>query len=157
MAGVDANILHRDAVAELAGERSFARGQAYVREGRVTELARKDASITGRVRGAELYAVRLWVGDSTLAYTCSCPQGQEKAFCKHAVAVSLAWIERVSGTEPPSGAAGPRSAPQPEGASLRALLEARPKPELVEWLIELAALDPSTRSLLETRARRGPS
>lgn len=100
MAAPDANILHRDAVAKLAGERAFARGQAYVREGRVLALLRHESSLTGRVRGETTYLVRLWVGESNLAYACTCPQGQESNFCKHAVAVALAWIEKTGARLP---------------------------------------------------------
>ena len=94
MAAPDANILHRDVVAKLAGEPSFARGETYFREGRVLTLARHEMSLTGLVRGSDRYLVRLWVGDNNLAFACTCPQGQESVFCKHAVAVALAWIAK---------------------------------------------------------------
>jgi len=100
MAGVEASILHKDVVAKLAGERAFSRGQSYFREGRVVDLVRREASLAGQVRGSATYAVRLWVGESNLAFSCTCPQGQESVFCKHAVAVALAWIARVAARSP---------------------------------------------------------
>jgi uncharacterized Zn finger protein len=100
MAGVEASILHRDVVAKLAGERAFTRGQSYFRDGRVVDLVRRDASLSGQVRGSTTYAVRLWVGESNLAFSCTCPQGQESVFCKHAVAVALAWIARAATRSP---------------------------------------------------------
>lgn len=100
MAGADANILHKDVVARLAGEQAFRRGQAYFREGRVIGLRRRDTSLAATVKGAEPYSVKLWVGADALAFSCSCPQGQESVFCKHAVAVALAWIERAAPRAP---------------------------------------------------------
>lgn len=93
--GPFANILHQDALRRLSGQKTFERGVSYQREGRVTDLARKDASLSAVVRGAASYAVRLWVHEKGLAFSCSCPQGQESTFCKHAVAVALGWLSQA--------------------------------------------------------------
>ncbi len=87
-----ANILHQDTIRRLSGDGAFERGRAYFQQGRVEELARKEGSVQARVRGAETYDVRIWMKDEKLAYACSCPQGQDQAFCKHAVAVALAFV-----------------------------------------------------------------
>lgn len=88
-----ANILHRDAMLALVGARTFERGEAYFREGRVADLARQASSLSAVVRGGAEYRVRVWVKDDGLAYSCTCPAGADGAFCKHAVAVGLAWVE----------------------------------------------------------------
>ncbi len=88
-----ANILHRDAMLALVGARTFERGEAYFREGRVSGLARQASSLSAVVRGGAEYRVRVWVKDDALAYACTCPAGADGAFCKHAVAVGLAWVE----------------------------------------------------------------
>ena len=43
--------------------------------------------------GTVLYAVSIWVKGDGLGYTCSCPAGSEGDFCKHCVAVAVAWLE----------------------------------------------------------------
>lgn len=94
-----ASILHRDAIKALAGDRSFARGRDYFEKGRVTALARNKSSLTGVVEGETAYAVRVWVNESSLAYSCSCPQGEEGKFCKHCVALSFAWLAEAARKE----------------------------------------------------------
>jgi uncharacterized Zn finger protein len=91
-----ASILHRDAIQQLANSRAFARGRDYFERGRVKALARHKSSLTGVVEGETAYAVRVWVKDTGLAYSCSCPQGEEGHFCKHCVALSLAWLAQAA-------------------------------------------------------------
>lgn len=91
-----ASILHKDAIQKITDERSFARGRDYFEKGRVKALARHKSSIVGVVEGETAYAVRVWVKDSGLAYSCSCPRGEEGEFCKHCVALSLSWLARAA-------------------------------------------------------------
>lgn len=96
-----ANILHQETIRRLSGDGAFERGRAYFQEGRVVDMQRRDASVIAKVRGAkESYDVRLWMKDESLAYACSCPQGQEQAFCKHAVAVALSFVGKLPEREP---------------------------------------------------------
>jgi uncharacterized Zn finger protein len=91
-----ASILHKETLKSLADSRSYVRGRDYFERGRVKAVAREKASIAGVVVGEIAYAVRLWVKDSSLAYSCSCPQGQEGNFCKHCVALSFAWLAQAA-------------------------------------------------------------
>lgn len=43
------------------------------------------------VRGTRDYRVTLWVEDGDLASSCTCPVGGDGLFCKHCVAVALAY------------------------------------------------------------------
>jgi uncharacterized Zn finger protein len=95
-----ASILHRETIEKLAGGRSMARGREYFESGRVKALARDRASLSGVVAGTSSYAVRLWVKDSSLAYSCSCPRGEDGDFCKHCVALSLAWLAQAAKAAP---------------------------------------------------------
>lgn len=95
-----ASILHRETIETLADGRSLARGREYFEKGRVKALTRDRASLTGVVVGGAPYAVRLWVRDSSLAYSCTCPQGEEGNFCKHCVALSLAWLAESAKASP---------------------------------------------------------
>lgn len=95
-----ASILHRETLEKLAGGRALARGRDYFERGCVKALTRDGASLTGVVAGTSSYAVRLWVRDSSLAYSCTCPQGEEGEFCKHCVALSLAWLAEAAKVAP---------------------------------------------------------
>lgn len=96
-----ASILHKDAIQKLTDERSFARGRDYFGKGRVLSLTRNKSALVGVVMGESPYAVRVWVKDSSLAYSCSCPRGEEGEFCKHCVALSFAWLARAKDASHP--------------------------------------------------------
>ena len=85
-----ANVLHIETIAKLARTSVLERGRAYVRS--VIGLACKDAQLTASVRGGALYSVSIWVKGDGLGYVCTCPSGAEGDFCKHCVAVALAWV-----------------------------------------------------------------
>ncbi len=87
-----ANILHRGTLEALVGEKIFARGETYFRDGRVQKLERAQGVLTATVRGTATYEVRIWASRDGVAYKCQCPFGAEGLFCKHAVAVALAWV-----------------------------------------------------------------
>jgi ribosomal protein S18 acetylase RimI-like enzyme len=90
---VFANILHRGAVEALAGSPIFARGERYFAEGRVRSLERTRGELRGVVDGTASYPCRIWVKGDSLAYHCECPYCQEDgAYCKHLVALALAWL-----------------------------------------------------------------
>jgi len=78
----------------LAGERGFARGELYHKEARVTDLSIGHEVISARVLGTETYRVRLSCTNNRLTYKCTCPFGEDGNFCKHCVAVGLAWLEQ---------------------------------------------------------------
>jgi uncharacterized Zn finger protein len=89
-----ANVLHADTIAKLARGAALARGRAYVADGRVKALAKKDGQLVGAVYGTTLYAVSIWIKGDGLGYACSCPAGVEGDFCKHCVAIAVAWVEQ---------------------------------------------------------------
>lgn len=84
-----ASLLDQAAIRELAGERSFARGVAYQREGRVEFGTVGQERVAAVVRGTMPYETALWVGGGDLAWSCSCPVGDDGDFCKHCVALAL--------------------------------------------------------------------
>src|SRR6266511_1616640 len=87
-------LLNESTLEELAGERAFDRGVDYFEEGRVAGLKEQDGVITARVRGTYEYRVKLWADEDELTFDCNCPVGQDRIFCKHCVAVGLAWLDR---------------------------------------------------------------
>lgn len=85
-----ASVLTQKSLRRLAGERSFERGRDYCADDLVRSLRFDGETIAATVAGTEAYRVKLWAEEGDLAYSCSCPFGQEGAFCKHCVAAGLA-------------------------------------------------------------------
>jgi len=71
----------------MAGGRSYQRGEDYFAADRVGALLEHDGAVTAKVRGTRAYRVELWAQEDTLGFSCTCPVGDEGAFCKHCVAV----------------------------------------------------------------------
>lgn len=95
MGSLFASILHKDAIKTIADHRSYARGREYFEQGRVLALARSGHSLSGVVSGAVAYTAKVWVHESSLAYSCTCPRGLDGDFCKHCVALSFAWLAQA--------------------------------------------------------------
>lgn len=131
-------------LAQLAGEKSFARGAGYFDAGAVADLVQTRDAIRAVVLGNEEHRVVLRPAGRALEWSCTCPLGEEGTFCKHAVAAGLAWLAR-------EGEGGD------DLGGLRAHLESENKESLIELLVEQAANDPELRARLEAAAlRRGP-
>ncbi len=84
-------LISRANLEEMAGATAFQRGETYFAEGAVGLLRATDDKLTARVEGSEIYQVELWGDDDELAYDCTCPRAADGYFCKHCVAVGLAW------------------------------------------------------------------
>ena len=93
-----ANILHRETIAMIVGAKTFERGEQCFASGRVLGVESSVGELAGIVRPVETgrapYAVRIWVKDDGLAYECTCPVGTSRQFCKHAVAIALAHLQK---------------------------------------------------------------
>jgi uncharacterized Zn finger protein len=76
----------------FAGSAVFARGEEYFNSGVVSRIKVIENTLSARVTGSYPYAVSMWEEDGGIEYECSCPQGEEGNFCKHCVAVGLAWL-----------------------------------------------------------------
>lgn len=90
----------------IAGTAYFARGKIYRDQNRVQWLDEDEEGVNARVRGTRDYTVQLWDEGGKIQYNCDCPIGQDGEFCKHCVAVALAWLG-----EPESQPARPGEAP----------------------------------------------
>src|SRR5215210_8120262 len=126
-------ILTRGVLLELAGERYFERGEGYHRDRHVRSLVEHDRVIAAKVLGAHEYRVKLWVEDDGLDYSCDCPLGVDGEFCKHCVAVGLAWLE--------GGFSEDTSGDVATMDEVRAYLDGREKDELVGIVMEQAMED----------------
>lgn len=148
-------ILTCDKLLELADERSYARGEAYFEDGLVQSLAENLNVVTSRVQGTRTYQVKLWAEDSELAASCTCPWAAEGNFCKHCVAVGLAWLAQdseASNGEPKAGKTPAKPKVTPD--DVRAMLKTEGKGYLIEMIMSQAAADNALAERLVMKAAR---
>src|SRR5919202_1448260 len=143
-------ILTYDALLELAGERYFRRGENYYYEGRVHALVEHEGAIVAKVLGTYEYRVRFQAEDDELVYSCDCPLGVDGEFCKHCVAVGLAWLKGEAEHDLSEVGAEPVTTMD----DVRAYLEGQEKDVLVRLLMEQAMEDERLRERLLLRAAR---
>jgi uncharacterized Zn finger protein len=140
----------------LAGPGSFGRGEDYFAAGRVRSLDEQEAGgVLAQVRGNADYSVKLWEDNGELAYSCTCPHGDDGEFCKHCVAAGLAVL---AGAVKPPRTRRPRRRLTLE--DVREYLGREDKAALVELLMERAVWDETLRGQLvlrtaKSRKRRG--
>jgi uncharacterized Zn finger protein len=149
-------IITHDGLEALAGERSFARGEEYFESGCVHSLSENLNVITAVVQGTSIYEVRLWAEDGELEASCTCPWAEEGNFCKHCVAVGLAWLawdKPRAKAEPGKGRAAAK--PGLTKDDVRDMLKAEDKDHLVEMIMEQAASDRGLAERLVIRTARG--
>jgi len=147
-----AAFLERGALRRMAGGVSFERGEDYYLDRQVKSLAENEGTITAKVQGTRPYQVELWIEEDDLEYFCTCPMGADGEFCKHCVAVGLAWLEagdpKFSGKGKPS--------PRVTIDDVRTYLLEEDKNVLVEMLVDRAIEDDRLRQrLLMKAAKKG--
>src|SRR5882724_7528411 len=132
----------------LAGKVWFARGEAYYQQGRVAELSEHNGKLSAIVTGTEDYRVRLWTEDNDLAYSCTCPLGDDEQFCKHCVAAALAWLA------PAQNEGDTPQRTKPPKNDLREFLETQEKEGLIAMLLREAENNRGARERLQLEAAR---
>jgi uncharacterized Zn finger protein len=135
-------IVSEQSVRAAADARSFERGRAYFRDGRVQLVQADRAGVAAVVDGGNAYRVRLTATPEGLAGQCTCPYGAEGMFCKHCVAAALAWLD--NGTKV--------AHQQPTPDVLRRFLLAQDVDWLVDELLHAAASDPALQARLDLAA-----
>jgi tetratricopeptide (TPR) repeat protein len=121
-----------DALRDLAGEKVFARGEAYCCSGQVEILAIEPARVVAQVSGTEDYRTVLTGRGKRIGGECSCRAFEEWGFCKHMVAVAL--MANAEGGEAKAEGAGTLS-------RIRQHLKSKSIDTLVEMIVELAERD----------------
>jgi uncharacterized Zn finger protein len=151
-----AEVLTLAEVQSLADTKTFTRGKAYFHEGAVSRLEAHDGAVRATVHGTHRYRVELAVKDGSLAYGCNCPVGDAGAFCKHAVAVALAWLEN-SGAEvfhaEEAAPAKPRKKRQTYEELMHEYVATLDPDTLRELLLDVAGRDRTLRDKLLFGAR----
>ena len=83
--------LSESVIATLAGEAAYQRGLEYYNDGRVEQLNINGTQISASVKGQKQYRVSLNHTAKMFDGSCDCPASDNFDFCKHCVAVSLAY------------------------------------------------------------------
>lgn len=148
-----ADLISRATLEDFAGTTVFRRGEEYFSIGAVGHLRAIDDRITARVEGSETYTVELHEDDGELAYDCTCPHAADGNFCKHCVAVGLAWLEdAASGAK--SGKTSGKKKQRDPWREIKAYLTTQPAETLIEWLLNVAARDDRLYQSLLLKAER---
>jgi uncharacterized Zn finger protein len=142
------NLITRDTLEDLAGTTAFRRGEQYFSVGAVGRLRAAKQSISAKVEGSETYSVKLWDDDGALGYECTCPHAVEGYFCKHCVALGLAWLAEHSAGRDSGGVPDKQKRPDP-WSDIRNYLSTQPPERLINLLLQAAQEDERLhRSLL---------
>ena len=137
----------------LAGTTAFQRGKEYFSAGAVERLRVSGDKITARVEGTETYQVELRDDDGDLAYDCTCPRAADGYFCKHCVAVGLAWLAENSAA-PKTGAASGKKKRSDPWRDIKEYLATQPPETLVHLLLDVAQRDDRLYQSLLLKAER---
>jgi tetratricopeptide (TPR) repeat protein len=142
-------------IRRLASGESYQKGQDYLSGGHVDALGENGGSVSAVVRGTHDYAVTLGADEGVLDYSCDCPLGSEGAFCKHCVAVALAWLNRTVGPVKPA-ARGKAKEMTLTGA--KKILETEDKDTLIRMMFDWAKDDDRLhgRIIVYAARRSGP-
>jgi uncharacterized Zn finger protein len=139
----------RQSLEECAGPKVFERGEAYFDHGAVSRLRDSGSKVSARVEGTENYRAELWTDGQELAYDCTCPHAEEGNFCKHCVALGLAFLAEREAGGFPEFAEERESWPR-----LRQYLLLQPPETLVNWLLDAAQMDDRLHQHLLLEAER---
>ncbi len=148
-------LISRATLEDLAGTTAFHRGDEYFSVGAVGRLRVTEDKITAKVQGTETYRVDLRDDDGDLAGDCTCPRAADGYFCKHCVAVGLAWLAENSAA-PKSGVASGKKKRRDPWRDIKEYLTTQPPETLVDLLLDVAQRDDRLyQSLLLNAERTG--
>lgn len=145
------DLISRATLEGLAGTTAFRRGEEYFSVGAVGRLRATGEKLTAKVEGVETYQIELRDDDGDLAYDCTCPRAADGFFCKHCVAVGLAWLaEQAAETKPKAGEAKRRD----PWRDIKEYLTAQAPETLIELLLDVAQRDDRLYQSLLLKAER---
>ncbi|WP_051071649.1 SWIM zinc finger domain-containing protein [Azoarcus sp. KH32C] len=152
------DILTLELLDECADARTFSRGETYFRDGRVTTLEERDDVLQADVEGTHRYHVELYATDSgELEFACDCPVGQDGGFCKHVVAVAMAWLASSGEGASDHSRTTPAERAQTEDEQIAAYLATLDEVALRALLLEAVGRDELLRDKLVMAARANSS
>ncbi|MFA5016780.1 MAG: DUF6880 family protein [Methylobacter sp.] len=136
---------------KMAGATAFQRGEQYFSVGSVEQLRDTGNKVSARVEGTETYRVELWDDNGGLGYDCTCPRAADGYFCKHCVAVGLAWL---SGRKESGGAVSGKKQRRDPWRDIRSYLNTQTPEVLIELLLDTAKRDERLHQSLLLKAQR---
>lgn len=140
------NFLNEQVLKDYAGSRSFNLGKEYFESDCVFGLSEYGGKVAAKVSGTHDYQVKLRAEDGDeLGYDCSCPFAEEGNFCKHCVAVGLAWL---------AGKGSKKAKSATNLDDVKTYLRTRDKAQLVELLMQEALENEDLRGRLTLAAAR---
>ena len=148
-----ADLISRSALEDLSGVAVFRRGEEYFSAGAVGRLRTSDEKVSAKVEGSDTYKVEMWDDDGDLAYECTCPHAADGFFCKHCVAVGLAWVSNYAPDEKPKAKPGKAKRRDP-WQDIKSFLGTQPPDALIELLLEVAQRDDRLFQSLLLKAER---
>lgn len=83
----------KEKIKNFCNQQSYDRGVRYLRQGRIEKLDIKDQNVKAKVRGSQLYEVRLDLEEPDFDAICTCPYDWG-GYCKHIVATLLKLSEK---------------------------------------------------------------
>jgi len=146
-------LITRASLEDIGGRSVFRRGEEYFSVGAVGRLHATDDKATARVEGTETYRVELRDEDGDLAYDCTCPHAAEGNFCKHCVAVGLAWLAENT-VAPKSGAASGKKKRRDPWRDIKEYLSTQAPETLIDLLLDVAQRDDRLYQSLLLKAER---
>lgn len=150
---MEAGLITLAVLEDLAGATAFRRGEEYFSVGAVGRFRATDDKVTARVEGTETYQVELRDDDGDLAYDCTCPRAADGYFCKHCVAVGLAWLaEQAAETKPKSK--GGKAKRRDPWRDIKDHLATQSPETLIELLLDVAQRDDLLYQSLLLKAER---
>lgn len=111
--------------------------------------------MSANVRGSLPYRVELWAEDEEMGYSCTCPFYRDtEAFCKHCVAVGLAFLKQVNRRESGGARKPSKSGRDMTAKDIRAVLLTRDKESLADMLLRHAEENDRLRGQLMMMASK---
>ena len=138
----------------LAGSKAFQLGREYFDEGAVRNLSVTTDTVRARVEGTASYRVVLRAESGELSFDCSCPRAGDGYFCKHCVAVGLAWLAST-GELPMKTAPGAKKMRRDPWGDIQDYLRRQETDVLIALLLDVARRDDRLYRSLLLKAERG--
>lgn len=134
------DLITRQNLSSLAGSRSFSRGEKYFEIGLVGPINEKNGMVSAKIHGSRIYETSLKVvrprqGEARLDYSCSCPVGHDGDFCKHCVALGLAWIDKMKTSAAKSSTPASARSREISMKDIRKWLEAQDQKLILDMLL----------------------
>lgn len=147
------DLISRAILEDLAGTAALRRAEEYFSSGAVGCLRATDDKVAAKVEGNATYQVELRDDDGDLAYDCTCLQAADGHFCKHCVAVGLAWLAENSAAAKVGVAPGKKKRRDPWHDIKEYLVTQAPE-TVIELLLDVAQRDDRLYQSLLLKAER---